>query len=121
MAPEVHTLQAVIRSHRRGREPRAVRYPLELRARVAALARARQAAGGSLPALGRQLGIPVVTLKRWLQASAPSPAFRRIDLAARKPGEVENGEAPLVLVTPAGYRVEGLTLAGVRELLGLRP
>lgn len=120
MASEVHALQSAIRSLHRGKAPRAVRYPAGLRARVTVLVQDRQAAGESLPALARHLGIPTVTLERWLQACAPAPRFRRIDLAATPSDDVESGGNHLALVTPTGYRVEGLTLAAVRELLGLR-
>ena len=121
MSPEIHALQSAIRSLQRGKVPRAVRYPVGLRARVTACVRTRHAAGEGLPALARQLGIPTVTLERWLQTSPPEPRFRRIALATAAAGVDERSRGELVLVTPSGYRVEGLSLASVRELLGLRP
>ena len=55
-----------------------------------------------------------MTLGRWLTVSdrrPPGPGgFRRVEVEATSTGE-------LTLVTPTGYRVEGLEVAGIERLL----
>lgn len=82
------------------------RYPSELRAVAVAVAQERREE--PLARVAADLGVSPMSLQRWLEQGEP---------AGFRPVEVESGsaEAPargLVLITPRGYRVEGLE-AGV--------
>jgi transposase-like protein len=79
--------------------------------------------GQTLGDISRRLGLVESTLARWLRAAKVeatdlAPAFRSVSLAgdevAAYRGEVEPS---LRLVTPRGYRVEGLDVATLAYLL----
>lgn len=104
----------------RSRQPRAV-YPDALRDQTLAWVRARTREGCSQGAIARALGLPQTTLSRWTSGSNPEtpeptlpasePAFRPVQcIGVSNPG--------LTLHTPNGYRVEGLDLPALAELLG---
>jgi transposase-like protein len=97
-------------------------YPLEVRAPVVALARRQLSAGLSMAAVARELGIHSNTLLRWLEAGPEDvPSFVPVVLesaaAPAAPPAANCSEASrpmplcaLTLVSPAGYRLEGLSL-----------
>ena len=62
-------------------------------------------------AIARDLGVSLVTLRRWVTRRRP-PRFRKVELA-RDRSEVSGA----VLVTPSGFRVEGLDIAGMAALI----
>jgi len=77
--------------------------------------------GESVSAVARRLEVTPLTLERWL-ASAPQeaapPVMREVvvrDAAGAPAGE--QGEMGLTLVTPDGFRVEGLAAAELVEIL----
>lgn len=93
-------------------------YPPDVRARVTEFAAAEVAAGRSVTATARALGVAGPTLSRWLDAApepAPRPGFVPVVWAS------EGGTTPstgrLAVVSPSGFRVEGLDLDGVVALL----
>ena len=90
-------------------------YPPELRARVGLWLAACRDRGHSWTALGQALGISANTARSWGE-SARSPGFVEVQTT---PASAELGLecAPLTLVTPRGYRVEGLSLESVVALL----
>ncbi len=95
-----------------GRPGRGARYPQELQQEAVALARAGMLRGQSLGSVASELGVGCATLGHWLQASRE----------ALRPVEVQQEEAPreassLALVAPSGWRIEGLRLAELPELL----
>lgn len=95
------------------------RVPEALRVLAVRYARwAMEDEGESLSGAARRLSVGAVTLRRWLESARDSvPAMREVvvrDLPAAK------GEPPspcLSLVTPEGFRVEGLSPAEVVELV----
>mgnify|MGYP000228436455 CR=1 FL=1 len=89
-------------------------YPAELRSRVGDFVRREQANGRTVRELAEQLGISAATARRWSLEGQPSPS-------AFLPVHLVNPSAPLRLVTPQGYVVEGLAvheLASLLERLG---
>lgn len=110
-------LQAAIQRQQAGRRSKAARYTAPLKRSVGDHVRSRRHSGSSLEALSVELGLPVNTLRRW-------SAGRRGGQLARV--EVSDGIPPVpastpVLVTRSGHRVEGLTIAGLVELLAQLP
>ena len=94
-------------------------YPAHVRAQLAALASAELAAGSSLSATSRRLGLAGSTLSRWLAAEPePRPAFVPVVFSeSPAPSPAPSPTSPLAVVTPAGFRVEGLDLDGVVAVL----
>jgi hypothetical protein len=114
-----------------GKRPsRGGKYPQELQEEAVGCARVAREQGSSLRALGAQLGISHATLCRWMALEKQAErgqdlarevvsrpvAVRRVEIVpgARGRSECSGG---LVLVTPQGYRVEGLVVADVARLL----
>lgn len=90
--------------------PKRRRYSAEEREAMVQKARAMRASGMSLAAVASELGVSVMSLTKWLRDARPAPSFLPVRIA----------EAPspsLSLVTPSGYRVEGLTPEGIVALL----
>lgn len=89
------------------------RCPRPLRARIVAFTQQRQQAGISIEKTARELGVSASGLTRWLQAGEPRLRPVRI---AEAPTESPSPDS-LVLVTPGGYRLEGLSPASAADLL----
>lgn len=106
---ETKVLAKELRKHERGRGKR---YPKELEARVRACIATRRARGDSLEHIATELGMIYETVRRW---SMPAPTSR----AALVPVTVvdEPSARGATLVSPSGYRVEGLELRDLAALL----
>jgi hypothetical protein len=96
-----------------GQRGRTTRIPDTVRARVLAYAHGRRAAGESWVRIARTVGLSAGTLKNWSRRPARPRTLVPVAVAAPFPGPA----APLVVVSPAGYRVEGLDLATASALL----
>lgn len=101
---------------KRGRRRGASEYPAELRRFAVEHADAEIAAGGSVSGSARELGVSEMTLAKWMQAADALDdepgGFREV--MVERPEVTTDG---LVVVTPSGFRVEGLDVAGAIELL----
>lgn len=88
------------------------RCPEPLREKIVEYARQRQGAGLSVLKVAQELGLSSSGLARWLNG-------RKSQLRPVRVAEVPSvsASAPLVLVTPGGYRLEGLSTASAAELL----
>jgi hypothetical protein len=118
MDVSIQQLRSTIRRCARDKHPNAVRYPAPVREAVVALARTRLGQGQSLARVARGVGLSFPTLTTWLAGSA-EPALRPVALAPA-PDPVATPPATIVLVTPEGFRVEGLdgaTLVAVLRAL----
>jgi transposase-like protein len=85
------------------------RYSPELREEAVAIARALPQ---PVSRTARELGVPVVTLYAWLR-SVPA-AMRPVSVV---PAPVPVPAANLVVITAAGFRVEGLDVSSAAALL----
>lgn len=99
---------------RQGTDGRGIRYPSTLRSTITGHVRKRRACGEPLAAIGRDLGLNAFTLQRWLDGDR-SPGFRPVEVAPVV--EAVGVATGLVVITPAGLRIEGLDLAGVAALV----
>ncbi len=100
-------------------------YPPALRARITRWARRRLAGGDSVNAVARDVALHPTTLAGWLGAPGPAPATSTalvpVEVVAAPARVTPMTQAPVVLVSPSGYRVEGLTLDdALRALTRLR-
>ena len=89
-----------------------MRIPDAVRARVLAYSRRQRAAGRSWQSIARAVGVSTGSLKNW--SRMPPPARTLLPVAVAAP---EAPASPLVVVSPGGYRVEGLDLATATALL----
>jgi hypothetical protein len=98
-----------------GPRHRGARIPPRLRAELIAHARAGRAAGVSMRTIAAALGVAPESIRRWTQSPAAAPAaLVPVQIVAARPvGEA----AALTLVSPRGFRAEGLGLADVGALL----
>jgi hypothetical protein len=117
MDVSIRQLRFTIRRCARGKHPNAVRYPAPVRDAVVALARARLGQGQSLARVARGVGLSFPTLTTWLTRPA-APALRPVTLTPA-PGPVSPSASPatIVLVTPEGFRIEGLDSATLVAVL----
>ena len=90
----------------------AIRYTPALRRRAVAIAQKRRDTGVAVTSVARELGVRPQALRLWLQSPA-RPRLRRVAIATPPVAAVDRP----VLITPQGFRVEGLGAAGLVELL----
>ena len=116
MEPRIDELRHTITEERASWTGKRWRASQALRSQVVALAEDERARGASIGRLATSLGLHPSVLRRWLgrRAGGDEPAtFRRVTL--RGPGWP--GSSGLVLVTPGGYRLEGLDLSTALTVL----
>ena len=87
------------------------RIPGATRERVLAYVRQGRSRGQSWGALAQELGLSSSGLQRWWKADASSSPLRRVTVVAAA------AAGPVALVSPRGYRVEGLSLDQAMSLL----
>jgi hypothetical protein len=117
MDNRVRRLRSRLEALSRGKAPRGVRYPVALRAAVVRLTREAHRAGMGAGALAKQLGLPPGTVTRW-GGRVPRQRLRRIRIAPARPAVMSPPSGP-VLVTPQGWRIEGLDVATLLRVLQL--
>ena len=88
------------------------RYPRELRARVVGWARGRRAAGASWEEIKRELGQQFDTVRRWCLDGAEPKALVPVRVVA-----TSTPARTLSVVSPAGFRIDGLTPSEAAALL----
>lgn len=89
-------------------------YPPAVRARVRTYIAARRAAGGTPTAIATELGLSRQSVMGWTVGAASAPVFVPVEVVL----EPHSAAPPaLVLVSPRGYRVEGLDAASIGALL----
>lgn len=100
--------------HNRGRLGVRMRYPESLRRDAVSYFLSRQEEGGSCEETARELGVSSWSLTRWVRRTEKRQrVFRRVELG----GAAKEECGSCCLVTPEGYRVEGLTVEGAYQLL----
>ncbi len=77
-----------------------------------AYARRQRAAGHSWAGIAHAVGLSAGALKNWARMPPPARTLVPVEVAAR-----ERPTPALVVVSPGGYRVEGLDLATASALL----
>ena len=115
MDEEIRRLRTEAQRLARGKPPSQVRYPDASRRAAVAIARRRQERRGAVAHLARELGVSEPTLTKWLRPPA-LPVLRPVAVAAA-PTPERSAVARPVLVTPRGFRVEGLDRAGLVAVL----
>jgi transposase-like protein len=90
-----------------------MRYSAGLKQEVVAAASDARSAGRAVRAIASRRGVRVTTLRRWLGTPEAGGGFRVV--------RVQRGRtrAGVSLVSPAGFRIEGLDLGAAATLLRL--
>ena len=114
MPPDLAALRTTIAA---GRPFRGTGYPAELRDQIAAATADLRAAGWSQAAIARAIGISRKTLRDFA-TRASQPSMRPVTLA---PALQPSPTAGLTLVSPTGWRLEGLTLDDATRILAALP
>jgi hypothetical protein len=95
-------------------------YPEGVRARVRAYASRRLASGSTVNKISEELGLSRTSVRSWMAApAAAAGGMRRVEVvpeATPAPIATDVGSG-LVLVSPRGYRVEGLDVWAAARLL----
>ena len=115
---EAHLLRREVLACERGRGKR---YPEALGRRLRRWIRRRAVSGVSLREIAAEVGLSAETVRRWNEeAATASTALVRVEVDERFGAEPATRH-PLALVSPAGYRLEGLTVeqaAAILRVLG---
>jgi transposase-like protein len=115
MDARVRAFRKRAREENRGRAGRSLRYSRELRLDAVRYLKRCKRAGGTLEGAASELGVSCWSLSRWQQESERSGGLVPVEVTELKES------AEVSLVTPRGYRVEGLseeTLIRVLERVG---
>jgi len=88
------------------------RYPAELRARVVTWAQRRRAAGARWEEVKRELGQQFDTVRRWCVDHGETKALVPVRVVA-----TQVPSRTLSVVSPAGFRIDGLSAAEAAALL----
>jgi hypothetical protein len=107
---EIRRLRGELGRLKRGRGKR---YSPELKQRIGKAATELRRRGESWQGIGAFLGIPHETVRRFSGASRPGRRRGFVPVVVRDEVDAQR----CVLVTPGGYRVEGLGLVGLADLL----
>ena len=86
------------------------RCPVDLREKIAEFAKERKNEGVGVGEMAKSLGVSESGLSRWLGGGKPK--LRPVRVAEQAPSHDR-----LVLVTPGGYRLEGLSASSAADLL----
>ena len=99
---QVSSIRAALASHDAGRGKR---YPWELKARITEFAQERRGEGASWAQIAEDVGIAFETLRRWCIATgATSRAMVPVHVVS------DEAERSVSIVSPTGYRIEGISL-----------
>lgn len=116
MHDAIRTIRKQLQAHAKARAGTAIRYPQSVREAAVGLARSRRNAGISLRRTAGELGLNAPTLYLWL-ARKPSKALCPVAIADSVDTTTRRGPRCAILVTPEGYRIEGLEAAELVTLL----
>lgn len=109
MQDQTEALRAALEKSRAGRKR--WRCPAGLRSEVVTYAQSRRGSGVGVRLIAVELGLSASGLSRWLKREG---RFRSVRVAQAESVAVSAG---LVLVTPQGYRLEGLSTSQALHLL----
>jgi hypothetical protein len=89
------------------------RAPTGLRDEIVVWARKRRAEGLVVGSIASAIGLSETTLSKWLSPGGGPGELRPVRVSA----DVASGRTSLVVVTPEGYRLEGLSVDEAVDVL----
>lgn len=90
-------------------------YPEELRRLAVRYAGRRITDGVAVVAIAAELGVSEQSLRTWMKK--PDSDFRRVRVIEDAGPQPQSETGKLVLVSPSGYRLEGLDVANAFQML----
>ena len=107
-----HELQDLRRELGRNGRGQGVWYPDALRERITAWASRRRADGATLREISVEIGISAESLRRWtlVKVGAAAQSLLPIEVVDDR-DHVDDERESLRIITAAGHRIEGLTIA----------
>lgn len=90
-------------------------FPADLRERATAYVKRRRRDGASETSIGRELGVGVMTFRRW---AGPRAAFAEAVVVDAPVVAMARSTSRIVVHGPRGIRIEGLEVAEIIALLG---
>jgi hypothetical protein len=112
----IRAIRKQVRFHRRTRAAKTVPYPGSVREAAVSLAREQSQAGIPVRRTAHELGLRPQTLYLWLSRK-PSKGLRPVTITDNVEPTAELPEPRPVLVTPQGFRIEGLDAVRLVALL----
>ena len=116
MDAAIRQLRTTARQLARGKHRSSIRYPAPFRDAVVTVARTRVGHGRSLAQMARDVGVSFPTLAAWLERPE-RPSLRAVAVVAPDLDPPTERRGPVVLITPHGFRVEGLDGAALVAVL----
>jgi len=118
MEESARELRELIQRHRSNKTIPGRNYPDGLRAAVLAHTVERRGVGDGIHAIAQSLGLNPNTLYGWLRAgAAPAAGFRKVRVASVPRERPSSAPSAPILVTPQGFRIEGLDVSGLVAVL----
>jgi transposase-like protein len=127
MEKELEQFQQEAQRLRAGRNGGALPFPAALRAFAVRYAEHTVEAGGTVVEAAAKLGVSAPTLYEWRKGRTAGSARRKpteksgvlvpVRVGERPAEATVAGQAPVVLVSPSGWRVEGLSVEAAAQLL----
>lgn len=97
-----------------GERGRTTRIPDEVREAVVAFGLEARAVGTTWKQIGDRVGLSASVVQRWCRAASPTSPWSAVTV---RPEVASVASGTLVLVTPSGYRIEGLGVGDAERLL----
>lgn len=110
MDEQLRVFRERARQENRGSKKRR-RYTRELREEAVAYVERRKREGASVERIASELGVSSVSLSRWSRAKGNTKSLVPVEIVANE------DPSGLSLLTPRGYRLEGLSEASAVRLL----
>jgi transposase-like protein len=114
MDREARRFRQAAARHIGNRTGTAIRYTRALRRQAVSFTERRRQSGVPVAAIARELGLRPSALRLWLKEPQAKPRLRRVALEGAPVSPVT---AAPTLVTPHGFRVEGLDVGSLTALL----
>lgn len=108
------------RFHDEADKRKSSRYSEQLRSIAVQYARHQMSTGKKLTGIAKELGISFVTLKDWMSKTEAS--FLPVQVCSDPKiggNHSHNAQGPITLVSPSGYRLDGLDIESAYQLLSL--
>ena len=115
MADTSRSLRALIKQHR-GEVATKGGFPVEVRERVGRHIRRRRQAGVHWSKLATELGLSPATMTNWMKAvPEPQSVFLPVPVEKRTQPPLAN----LTVTSPAGWRIDGLNIDQLAQLIAV--
>jgi hypothetical protein len=114
MEESLELLQQLVSSNRP--TSKATGYAVSIRNRVGQFVRQQRDRGVPWSTLSQALGVSHASLRTWMHAAPVAPVFLPVHIHHQ--AEIAQ-PTPLVITSPAGWRIEGVTLDQIKDIISV--